>query len=311
MKKKRKLKIGRLLLICILLVLIIGLIVFGIKNIFDRNDKLEPFDIASLNINELDYSEMKELDLDLYSKSYMLVRLNDFKVLYGKNINHEFYPASLTKIVSLDTVITIFDNMEDTFSFSQEDYDELVSENASLAYLEVDKEYSIRDLLYAMVLPSGADAGRALENYFEYHGLNFVDEMNNLVKNLKLTDSHFTNSAGLHDNNLYTSLDDYCRIVINTLLNDEGKGVLKSFSYTLEDGTVVRSTLRALERDDEIKTYGGKTGFTGEAGENVMVLYTANNRSYILILANAPGNPYLGQNYHFADVNSIFEYLYN
>ena len=311
MKKKRKLKIGRLLLICVLLVLIIGLIVFGIKKIFNKNDELEPFDSASLNINELDYSEMKELDLDLYSSSYMLVRLNDFKVLYGKNINKQIYPASLTKIVSLDTVISNFNNLDDTHSFSQEDYDELVSENASLAYLEADHEYSIRDLLYAMVLPSGADAGRALENYFAYHGLNFVEEMNNLVNKLNLSTSHFTNSAGLHDDNLYTSLDDYCHIVIDTLLNDEGKKVLKTFSYVLEDGTVVRSTLRELERDDEIKTYGGKTGFTGEAGENVMVLYTVNNRSYILILANAPGNPYLGQKYHFADVNTIFEYLYN
>ena len=311
MKKKRKLKIGRLLLAFVLLCLIVGLIIFGVKNIFNKNDKLEPFDIETLNINELDYSEMKELDLDLYSRSYMLVRLNDFKVLYGKNINNKFYPASLTKIVSLDTVLSNFNNMEDTFSFSQEDYEELIAENASLAYLEVDKQYSIRDLLYAMVLPSGADAGRALENYFEYHGLNFVDEMNNLVKKLNLEDSHFTNSAGLHDDNLYTSLDDYCRIVIDTLLNEQGKQVLKTFAYTLEDGTVVRSTLRELERDDEIKTYGGKTGFTGEAGENVMVLYTVNNRSYILILANAPGNPYLGQKYHFADVNTIFEYLYN
>lgn len=311
MKKKRKLKIGRLLLVFLLLALIIGLIIFGIKNVFNRNNKLEPFDVTSLNINELDYSEMKELDLDLYSSSYMLVRLNDFKVLYGKNINHEFYPASLTKIVSLDTVISNFHNMEDTSSFSQEDYDELIAENASLAYLEVGKEYSIKDLLYALVLPSGADAGRALENYFEYHGLNFVDEMNNLVNKLNLTDSHFTNSAGLHDDNLYTSLDDYCRIVIDTLLNDDGKSILKTFSYVLEDGTVVRSTLRELERDDDIKTYGGKTGFTGEAGENVMVLYSVNNRSYILILANAPGNPYLGQKYHFQDVNTIFEYLYN
>ena len=83
------------------------------------------------------------------------------------------------------------------------------------------------------------------------------------------------------------------------------------FEYTLEDGTHFNSTLKALKRDDNIKTYGGKTGFTGEAGENIMILYSCDNRSYMLILANADGNPYLGQNYHFNDVNKIFNYLYN
>ena len=86
-KKKRKPRIGRLIFLIVLLSLILSGLIYALYKIENRN---EVFD-KELTVNEIDYSEMKELDLDLYSKSYMLVRLNDFKVLYGKNIFDKFY----------------------------------------------------------------------------------------------------------------------------------------------------------------------------------------------------------------------------
>ena len=67
----------------------------------------------------------------------------------------------------------------------------------------------------------------------------------------------------------------------------------------------------SLDREDNVKVYGGKTGYTLEAGMNIMVLYEVDNRSYILLLAGAPGNPGRGEHFHYDDVNSIIEYLYN
>ena len=309
MAKKRKVKIGRLILVIVLFVIVILLAVFAISLIRNAIKKDEyVFEKENLNINEIDYSEMKELNLDLYSESYLLVRLNDFKVLYGKNINDRIYPASLTKIVTLDTVVSNVKDLNDASSYNEEDYVELIEANASLAGLAINREYSINDLLYALVLPSGADAGRALENYFESKGMDLITEMNNLCKRLELRNSHFTNSAGLHDDELYTSLDDYMKIIIDTLLKDNAKAVLKTFEKELADGSIMKSTLAGLNnRDDGTIIYGGKTGFTGQAGENIMVLFSKDDRSYLLILANAPGNPYEGQLYHMSDVNSILD----
>ena len=308
--KKRKLKIGRLIFVIVVLISLISILVISIKHLFnDANDY--SFNYEDLNINVINYDDMKEFDFSLYSKSYLLMRLNDFKVLYGKNIDEAFYPASLTKVVTLDTVVSKINDYNEVSSFSYEDYIKLINDNASLAYLKVDKEYSIEELLYGLVLPSGADAGQAIDNYFNNHDLDLVDEMNKKVASLGLTSSHFTNYAGLHDDELYTTLNDYSRIVIDTLLNAEAKKVLKTFDYQLKDGTVLKSSLRSLQRDDEIITYGGKTGYTDEAGENILVFYSYQNRSYMLILANAPSNPYIGQRYHFDDVNKIFNNLYN
>ena len=257
-------------MIVILLAILAGSL-FALINILDKE---EIFD-KEVNINELNYDDMQTLDLDLYSKHYMLVRLNDFKVLYGSGIYEKFYPASLTKIVTLDTVVKYANSLEDTSNISEQDYEELIEENASLAYLQVDSQYSLKDLLYALVLPSGGDAGKALENYFSNNNQNLIDLMNQNMNSIGCTSSNFTNSTGLHNDNLYTTLNDYAKLVIDTLNNSDAKTILKSYSYTLDEGLTVKSTLSSLEGYfDDIEVYGGKTGYTGQAGENIMILYS-------------------------------------
>ena len=309
--KKRKVRKDRVFILIVGLSLFLCLsflVINKIFNVFDDNKKVH---LSSSNINELDYSLMKEIDIDLYSKSYMLVRLNDFKVLYGKNIDSRFYPASLTKVLTLDTIVNNIDDLNDTSYLTSDDYNLLISENASLAYLSVDKNYTINDLLYALVLPSGGDAAIALENYFSQNNEDLVSLLNKRCDYLGLNNSHFTNNTGLHDDDLYTSLSDFSKIVIDCLNNDSAKKILKSFSYTLSDGLTVKSTLKSLENKiGDVEIYGGKTGFTSEAGENIMVLFSYDNRSYLLILANAPGNPYnYDEDYHIKDVISVLEYF--
>ena len=289
------------------------IIACGIYLFLSLNKKEEPpeFKVQDLHINELDYSEVKELPIDLHSKEYLLIRLNDFKVEYAKDNDSRIYPASLTKVLTMNSILSICKNTGLTSSYSDEDWDYLVRENASMAGLTPEKAYSVKDLLYALILPSGGDAAIALSNYANNSGYDLVDLMNKRLEELGLTNSHFTNPTGLHDDDLYTTLDDYAKIVIDTLLNKNGKEVLKSMSY-LQDGNIKFSSLKPLEdREDNVQVFGGKTGFTLEAGMNIMTLYEVNNRSYLLILANAEGSPYTDGQYHIEDVNKILDFLYN
>lgn len=311
-KRKRKIKYGRLTLLIVIAIGLVFLLGFLITKLIDINDSKNKVTINSLSINDLNYDDMKELDLNLYSNSYMIVRLNDFKVLYGKDIYNQFYPASLAKVMTLDTVVSNVSNLDDTSYLTDDDYNLLIEENASLAGLKTGYNYTINDLLYALVLPSGGDSALALENYFSNNGKDLVSLMNEEVSLLHLNNSHFTNTTGLHDSNLYTSLDDYARIVINCLNNTNSKNVLKHTSYTISDGQIMKSTLSSLNNIDNAIVYGGKTGFTGQAGENIMVLFSTNNRSYLLILQGADGNPYnSGESYHLYDASSIIEYISN
>lgn len=309
MMKKRKVKKGRVALLLFIVLVVLALIIVLIASFFEKEEE-SPFSIDSLNINEVDYNNIEELDLDLYSNGYLLIRLNDFKALYGKNYDERFYPASLTKILTMDSVLNICDDINETSYFTYAQREDLINDNASLAYIDAEKDYSIKDLLYALVLPSGADAAQALDNYayLKTNG-SLVDEMNKICDDLHLYDSHFTNTTGLHDKELYTSLRDYSKIVIDVLNKPIGKEVLKSMKYQLADGTIVGSSLTFLSNRDDVNTLGGKTGYTEEAGMNICVLYQVNNRSYLLILKNAEGSPYVQQK-HIEDVNKIYNYLY-
>lgn len=310
MKKKRKIKITHFILLFIIFIIFVSSLIFLFFKLFNESDDKKEFSISDLNINELDYSAAKKFDFDLYSSNYLLIRLNDFKVLYENKADEKIYPASLTKVLTLDSVVNNVEDLNDTSYYTDDDYYSLIDQNASLAGLNTFKEYTLNELLYALILPSGADAASCLSNYFVSHDLNLVDLMNKRCSDLNLYNSHFTNTTGLHDLSLYTTLNDYAKIVIDTLLNNNSKDVLKTNKYNLYGNDLI-STLYDLTFNEKVKVYGGKTGYTPEAGMNIMCLFSHNNRSYLLILSGAIGSPYTDGMHHIDDVNTIFSNLYN
>lgn len=141
-----------------------------------KKKEIEKIDIDS--INEFVNVDSQTFDFDIYSRGYLLVRLNDLHILYEENNSEQIYPASLTKIATLDTILNMCDDLNVTSSINQSQMDSLISVDASIAYLNVNQEYTLEELLYALVLPSGGDAAVALENYFEERGYDLVEQMN-------------------------------------------------------------------------------------------------------------------------------------
>lgn len=260
-------------------------------------------------IHEIDYSNSDTFDFNIRSKEYLLVNLSEFKVEYACDADKIIYPASLTKLMTLDTVLNTFDDLFDTSYVSYEQIDDLISQDASLAHLQEDYDYSLYDLLYGLMLPSGADAALALENYFIKNGLNLIEEMKVQLDRLGCSDTNFVNSTGLHDDNHYTTLNDLLIILLDVLSFEDGRKILETTNYLTQDNILLRSTLQLLQVDD-IKVLGGKTGYTDESGQSVIVLYKANNRSYVLMVANAMAESYYKQIYHLKDAMEIMSHLY-
>ena len=261
------------------------------------------------DIHEIDYSSAKTFDFDIRSNEYMLVNLSEFKVEYCKDNDLRIYPASLTKLMTLDAVLNTFDDLSVTSSISNEQIIDLINQDASLASLQADYEYALYDLLYGLMLPSGADAAIALENYFIENNLNLMEQMKLQLKKLNCNDTNFVNSTGLHDDNHYTTLNDLLKILLDVLSFESGREILETVNYLSEDHILFRSALQLINVDG-IKVLGGKTGYTDESGQSVIVLYKANNRSYALFLANAMADSYYKQRYHLDDAMEIMNQLY-
>lgn len=260
-------------------------------------------------INNFNYDDVKQLDFDIHSKEYLLVRMSDLNVMYSKDADKKIYPASLTKLATLDTVLNCTSSLNETSYITDYQVQDLIDQDASLAYIWTDYDYSLRDLLYALILPSGADGAVALENYFSDRGMNIIDEMAKQLDKLGCNDTHFVNTTGLHDDNHYTTLNDLFKIVMDILSFDEGRQILETMYYDNNVSLNVASSLMRIYSSNA-KVLGGKTGFTDESGQSVITLFKSNNRSYILMVANAMGDPYSGQFWHFEDAMEIMDRLY-
>lgn len=261
------------------------------------------------SINEIDANNSVEVDLKLHSNAYLIARISDLKILYSKNDDKRIFPASLTKLMTLDTVLHTMENLDNTSSISKEQIDDLINQDASLAYLYPNREYSIRDLLYALILPSGADAAVALENYYSARGLKLIDLINEQLIEIGCNNTKFINTTGLHDDNHYSTISDLFTIVMDILKYEDGRKILETLEYKIDDTLTVYSTINSI-RNPITDVLGGKTGFTEESGQSVMVLYRKNNRSYILFVLNAMGDYSQKQYWHYEDAVEIMKNLY-
>lgn len=225
----------------------------------------------------------------LYSKNYCLYDLTDNKIIYEKNIQEKTNIASLTKIMTTITAIEKISNLNDyvtitSLMLSNIKYD------ASLAGLKVGDKLTYKDLLYASILPSGADATQALAYSLSGSISNFVNDMNTLAKKIGMENSNFVNVTGLDIDNHYSTINDLLKMLQYALKNDTFKTIYTTKSYTLTNGLVVDATVKKynnLMKLDISRIIGSKTGYTNKAGLCISSLFESNSHEFLFISTNA------------------------
>ena len=158
------------------------------------------------------------------------------QVLYNKNAHDKMYPASITKILTCIVAIEMLDDLDKTATITQSDIDTVWETGATSADFTVGEVVTYRDMLMGAMLPSGADACRALANNTCGSQEKFVEKMNQLVKKLGLKDSHFVNTTGIHDDDHYTTAYDMAKITQYALKNKKFVEVFDRYQYTSSDG---------------------------------------------------------------------------
>ncbi len=253
---------------------------------------------------------------EIYSEYGVLVDLQTNTVIAQRNAEERMYPASLTKIMTLIVAVENTEDINDTFVMTNEIIAPLAQLHASVAGFAEGEECSIKDLLHGMILPSGADASIALATYIAGSEEAFVEMMNDKAKDLGLENTHFVNTSGLHDDNHYSTAYEFSVILRYAMENELCRQVLSEFKYTTAsteqhpEGIELTSDLFARMYGDEadgFTIYGGKTGFTDQAG-HCLATFAENNDTgdeYLLILCRACGSKW----YPVYDTELIYEYL--
>jgi D-alanyl-D-alanine carboxypeptidase (penicillin-binding protein 5/6) len=141
-------------------------------------------------------------------------------------------------------------------------------------------------LLYAMMLPSANDAALTVAQNYP-GGVNaFVQKMNEKVQLFHLANSHYADPVGLNDDEDYTTVHDLSVILTYALshpllsqMMDTKYKTIYSVSGKAYNLTTTNDLL------GQYGVYGGKTGYTEEAGE-VLVTSTKMNdgHTYIIVV---------------------------
>lgn len=243
----------------------------------------------------------------LDSKKIEIYDLTSNREIYEVDSNRITAIASLTKIVTTITAIETIDNLDEEVTINNEIL-KTVSWDASKAGLKANDKVTYRDLLYASMLPSGADATNAIAILSSGSINNFVNKMNSLAKKLKLNNTHFVNVTGLDEEGQYSTAKEIRIILEYALENDLFRQIYQTKQYTLSNGLQVKSTLFKYNGSLDItKIMGSKTGYTGNAGFCLSSLSNINSHEFLIIVLNADKKD--GKYYNIVDTIDIIDFL--
>ena len=243
-----------------------------------------------IRISALEYPNLNSKVIEIYD-------FNDQKILYEKNAKDVISIASLTKIATTITAIENIENLEEEVIITPEIL-RTVDVEASTAGLRAGDRLTYKDLLYASMLPSGADATNALAIQSSGSIENFVSKMNDLVKRIGLENTHFINVTGLDNENHYSTADEIRKLLEYALKNPLFQKIYTTREYTMTNGKTLKTNLYTYSKNMDIDLspiQGSKSGFTNQAGYCLSTLSNINGHQIIVLVLNAPK---IGTNYY-------------
>lgn len=166
----------------------------------------------------------------ILSESAVLIDGVTGTVLAHKNADKKMYPASLTKIM---TAILALEKGKLTDVITVDDDTPFEIDGSHIA-LEPGEILTLKDLLYALMLPSANDAASVIAKHYGGSLENFVKLMNEKAKEIGAYNTNFTNPHGLHDTNHYSTAADLALITKYAMGNETFRKIVSTTKYEIQ-----------------------------------------------------------------------------
>lgn len=234
----------------------------------------------------------------LTAKAVKVVDYDSGFVFLSKNAYQKLPPASLVKLMT--ALISVMNCQLDKIVQIPK-----ITVEGAKAGIVADDFMSIEELLYALLLSSGNDAAYVLSRYCA-NNEQFIYSMNRLANDLDMNSTHFTDPAGLDDENQYSTADDLVKLGKAVIENNTLAAIVsnKEIKFSNLLGTreyhFVNSN-RLLSRVPGV--LGIKTGTSQTAGENLISFVNRENRKLIIVV--------LGSSDRFNETERIINWVYS
>jgi len=238
----------------------------------------------------------------LRGRALVLMDGHTGQILYQRNGNVRIYPASTTKLLTA-LVAVEHGSLEQRIEVSASAVDK-GPDSASCYISEGDVE-PLEYLLYGLLLPSGNDCADAIaEGVSGGRPEEFIEWMNETAQRVGATRSHFTNPHGLHDPGHWTTAIDLAIIGRAALADPVVRRIAgtRQFDWPGKEKNGTYYNLNGMLWDYP-GTIGGKTGYTEEAGYNLINAVERDGRLLIGVVAG-----YKWKSELYTDMEALLDY---
>lgn len=209
----------------------------------------------------------------------VLVKEFQGKTLYAKNSQNIFPIASLTKLLASYLALEIF-LPEEVLTFSEE----AVNQPGEVGYFKVGEKVKIIDLLKASLVASSNDSIFLISQKFGNQ--KFIQLLNQKFKEWGLQNTFLVEPTGISSRNVSTP-EELATLAFKIFANRPEIFYLTTYEKVIINGKILWTTNLLLPKYSKI-IVGGKTGYTDEAGECLLLLLKFPSSPYVvLVLLNS------------------------
>lgn len=212
----------------------------------------------------------------------LLVDAQSYDVLYEEEAGAPWHPASLTKLMTAYVAFAAIDNgrvsLDTHVTVSQHAWNQAPAKSG----LEVGATITLKDALYIMLVKSANDIAVAVAETISGNEKNFVLQMNQMAKDMRLTGTHFVNANGLNNDEQVTTARDLAMLAL--YIRRDYPQYLPMFGTD-----IVRLGTSKLESNNGLLehfagTTGMKTGYICSSGLNIVATVERDGRSLLAVV---------------------------
>ena len=238
------------------------------------------------------YAASEDEGPEVSARSFVIMDAKTGKILLSLNPQLFFPPASTLKVMTA-MAVTEHLKMDDKVSVSAY----AASAPPSKVGIKPGETYTVRDLLYALLLSSANDAARALAEKVSGSEAAFAQQLTQEVRQWGAYRTTLATANGLPADNQYTTAQDLALMFRRAMSDPELAKIMSTKYYTIQGDREVRNHNRFLFTTP--LAVAGKTGFTRASKHTYVGLFKSGDNEIIVAM--------LGSTKKWADLRPLIE----
>lgn len=266
------------------------------------------FVLGVLGVTDIYSVRANQEGLNLYASSAVLIDASNNRILYSKNCDEIMPMASTTKIMTAILALE-YGNLDDIVAVSKK---AASMPKVHLGMKEGEK-YSLRDLLYSIMLESHNDSAVAIAEHIGGSVEGFADMMNQKARDLGCANTYFVTPNGLdaefNGKQHATTAYELAKIAAYAIQNKEFLSLISIKNANIKEMNSGR-TITVYNKDLFLNMMDGaigiKTGFTNKAGYCFVGAVDKDGKKLVSVVLASGWPPH--KEYKWSDTKNLMKY---